>query len=128
MIRWSVTAGVVGVLGTWVGMGRLDGLESRHPPEVFWLLGMTAVFPAWLIAILGLLGRMSGSGRFPEMFVAVWWILSSAAAIAGVILTDAMIRRLRETGQPYPPARYWLIGVGAFLPAWCLALLGLLWT
>lgn len=126
MIIWSVAAGLIGVLGTWFGMGQLDRSESPRPPEVFWLLGMAAVFPAWLIAILGLLGRVSG--RFPEMFVAVWWILSASAAIMGVILADAIVRHLRDSEQPHSLAVYWLIGIGTFVPAWCLALLGLLWT
>ena len=124
MIYWSVVAALVGVLGTWFGMVRLDRSESHRPPEVFWLLGMAAIFPAWLIAFLGLLGRMSG--RFPEMSLAAWWILSAAAAIVGVILADAMVRRRRESGHPSPPVKYWLIGVGTFIPAWGLALLGLL--
>ncbi len=126
MIYWSVAAGLVGVLGTWFGIVRLDRQESHRPPEVYWLLGMAALAPAWLIAFLGLLGRMTG--RFPEMFVAVWFILSASAAIAGVILADATVRGLQESGQPYPQAKYWLVGIGTFLPAWCIALLGLVWT
>lgn len=124
MIYWSVAAGLVGVLGTWFGIVRLDRQESHRPPEVYWLLGMAALAPAWLIAFLGLLGRMTG--RFPEMSIAVWWILSASAAMIGVILTDAMVRRLQESGKAHPGKRYWLVGTGTFFPAWCIALLGLL--
>lgn len=126
MILWSVVAGLIGVLGTWFGVVLLGRPESPRPPEVYWLLGMASLCPAWLITVVGLLGRMSG--RFPDMSVAAWWIMSGATAILGVILTDAMVRRLRESGQLYPPARYWLVGLETFFPAWCLALMGLLWT
>lgn len=126
MILWSLVAGMIGILGAWFGMTRLDRGESPHPPEVFWVLGLAALSPAWLIAVWGLLDRTSG--RFPDVAVAAWWIISGAAALLGVLLTDAMVRRLRESGRPYPRARYWLVGVGALFPAWCIALLGLLWT
>jgi len=126
MIYWSVGAGLVGVIGTWFGITRLDRAASHRPLEVYWVVGMAALCPAWLIAVLGLLGRTKG--RFPDMSVAAWWILSGAAALLGVIVTDAMVRRLRESGERYRPARYWILGVGTFFPAWCIAVLGLLWT
>ena len=126
MIYWSVVAALVGLLGTWFGMTHLNRPESHRPPEVYWVLGLAALCPAWLIAVLGLLGRTKG--RFPDVSVAAWWILSGAAALLGVMVTDAMVRRLRESGEPYPPARYWVVGVGSFFPAWCIAMLGVLWT
>jgi hypothetical protein len=126
VIYWSIVAALVGTLGTWFGMARLDWPKSSRPPELFWVLGMAAVFPSWLVAVLALLGRMTG--RFPEVSLAGWWIMSGAALILGVILTDAKVRRLRESGKEYPRARYWVLGVVAFLPAWWIALLGLLWT
>jgi len=126
MIYWSVIAGLVGLLATWLGVGHLDRRASHLPREVYWVLGMVAVFPAWLIAVLGLLGRMKG--RFPDMSVVAWWNVSGSAALLGVIVADAIVRRLQRWGEPYPPARYWLVGVGTFFPAWCIALLGLLWT
>lgn len=113
------------MVATWFGLVRLDRQEP-HRPEVYWVLGMGALSPAWLIAVLGLLGRMTG--RFPDMAVAAWWIMSGAAAFLGVILTDAMVRHLRESGKRYPRVRYWMIGMGTFFPAWWIALLGLLWT
>lgn len=124
MIRWSLIAGLIGVLATWFLTLRLERAGSRRQPELFWMLGLAALGPAWLIAVFGLLGRMSG--RFPEMSMAAWWIVSSAAAVLGVIVTDGMVRRLRESDQPRLRARCWLAGIGAFFPAWCLALLGLL--
>lgn len=126
MIYWSIALGVAGVLATWLLMTRLGRKRPDRPPEVYWVLGLAALCPAWLIAVLGLLGHTKG--RFPDMSVAAWWILSGAAALLGVIVTDALVRRLRESGEPYPPARYWVVGVGSFFPAWCIAMLGVLWT
>ena len=62
------------------------------------------------------------------MSIAAWWIMSGAAAVLGVIVADALVRHLRESGQPYSRVRYWLVGVGTFFPAWCIGLLGLLQT
>ena len=126
MIRWSVIIGLVGVLGTWALTIRLSRTAPSRPPELYWVLGLAALFPAWLIASLGLLGRTAG--RFPEMSVAAWWILSSAAAVLGVLLTDEMVRRRRAASERHPPARYWLLGVETFAPAWGIALLGLSWS
>jgi len=126
MIYWSLVAFVVGVVATSLAAIRLHRPRPDRPPEVYWVLGLVALCPAWLIAVLGLLGRTKG--RFPDMSVAAWWILSGAAALLGVIVTDALVRRLRESGEPYPPARYWVVGVGSFFPAWCIAMLGVLWT
>lgn len=126
MIYWSLIAGLVGVVATRLAVARLDRSASDRPAEVYWVLGMAALCPAWLIAVLGLLGRMKG--RFPDISVVQWWILSGAAALLGVIVTDGLVRRLQDSGRRYPPARYWEVGVGAFFPAWCVALLGLLLT
>ena len=124
MISWSIIAGVVGVLGTVGVTMRMARAQPHRSPEPYWLLGLAALFPAWLLAFLALLGRLGG--RFPERSVMAWWVLSSAAALVGLILTDRMVRQLRESGRRYPPARYWLLGAGAFLPAWILVLVGLL--
>lgn len=88
--------------------------------------GIAAFSPAWIIAVLGLLGRMKG--RFPDMSVTVWWLVSGAPALLGVIVTDGLLRRLQDSGRDYPPARYWEVGLGTFFPAWCVALLGLALT
>ena len=127
MIHWSVAVGLIGVLGTWIVL-RIrfcHAAAAPRPPEVYWLLGLAALLPAWLIAVLGLLGRLTG--RFPEKPLEAWWILSSSAAILGVILTDGVVRKWREATNASPPARYWLLGMGAFAPAWGIAVLGLLW-
>ncbi len=124
MIYWSVVAALVGVLGTWILTIRLYRSAAHRPPEVYWLLGLAALLPAWAIAFLGLLGHLTG--RFPEKPLEVWWILSSSAALLGVILTDGIVGKWRAAANACPPRRYWVIGVGAFAPAWGIALLGLM--
>ena len=94
MITWSLLAGLLGVLGTWLGTVLLTRRQSTRWPEIYWLLGIAAFLPAWLIAFLDLLGRSSGPR--PEKALIASWILSSSAALLGVILTDGALKRLRE--------------------------------
>ncbi|MBI3076623.1 MAG: hypothetical protein HYY85_06500 [Deltaproteobacteria bacterium] len=51
------------------------------------------------------------------------WILSSSAALAGAIATDAAVRRLRDSGRGQHPVTCWLLGVAAMVLAWAIALL-----
>lgn len=117
MITWSAAVALVGLVGSGLALARLRG--RRWGPMSFWLLGLAAIFPAWLVVFVALLGSASplpGASRV--------WILSSAAGLLGVIATDAATRRLHESGRPRSPVTYWLLGVIAFIPAWALALLG----
>jgi len=125
MITWSLLAGVVGLLGTWTLIAYRARRKPPSGPVFYWVLGLVALLPAWLIGFLGLLGP-SPVGR-PELSVEVPFILSSSTALLGVILTDAAVRRLRGSGREHRPVTYWLLGVAAFAPAWCIALLGLTW-
>ena len=123
MITWSVLAGVLGVLGTGVGTAYLSRGSVERPPTLYWLLGIAALLPAWLIAFLDLLGRASGP-RPEKAFIAAW-ILSSSSALLGVIVTDAVVKRLRESGRAHRSVTPWLLGAAAFLPAWGIALFAL---
>lgn len=126
-MAWSVVAGLLGVLGTWVGMIRLTQRQSPPSPVLYWILGVASLLPAWGIAFVGLFGSAPVVGR-PEPSLSVPFILSSSAGLLGVILTDAAVRRLHASGQPRRPVTDWLLGVAALAPAWCIALLGLAWT
>lgn len=123
MVAWSVLVGVLGVVGTWCGMVRLARTDPDRTADVFWALGLAALLPAWLVVFVALLDRLDG--RRPDMSVAVWWILSAAAAICGVIVSHARIRGLQRAGEVLRPRTSWLAGVGAFLPSWAIAALGL---
>lgn len=125
MMAWSVVVGVAGILATWIWVTCLARRPSFDPFRA-WLLGLAALLPAWLIGFLGLLG--TSTGERPEPSVSIPFILSSSAALLGIILSDAAVRRFRESGREHRPVTYWLLGVAAVFPAWCLALLGLTWT
>ena len=125
-MAWSLVMGALGVLVTW---SVSTHLARRRPPlnrVVFWVLGLAALAPAWLIALVGLLGPLP-IGR-PGPALEVGFIFSSSAALLGVIVSDAVVRHLRASGREYRPATYWLVGVATLLPAWVIALLGLAWT
>lgn len=126
MIYWSLIAGLAGVVVARYGLFRLARGDSERAADLFWLLGLAGPLPAWLIAFVGLLGRLDG--RRPEMSVAAWWLFSAAAALGGVIFTHGRIRAFEDSGQPLAPAMSWRIGVGTLLPAWGLALLGAVLT
>lgn len=126
MMKWSVLAALLGVVGTGIGTVQLLGRNSPHRPEAYWLLGMSALLPAWLIAFLGVVGRSTGAR--PEKALTVSWILSSSAALLGVIITDAALRRLGESGRGRHPVTLWILGVVTLLPALGVALIALSMT
>ncbi len=123
MSGWSILAGLLGILGTGVAMASLTRREASPRPEIPWLVGIAALFPAWLLAFLDLLGRSSGPR--PEKVLSLSWILTSSVALLGVIATDQIVKRLRESGRTRHPGIYWLLGVVALLPAWGIALFAL---
>jgi zinc transporter ZupT len=126
MITWSVVVSALGLLASWGVTAYLTRRQHSRDPHLYWILGLAGLLPAWLIAFLGLLGSSTG-GR-SEVSLSVSWILSSAAALLGVIVTDALVRRLHESGRTHRPLMYWFLGIVALLPAWGIALWSLTWT
>jgi hypothetical protein len=53
------------------------------------------------------------------------FIGSSSVPLVGVIVTDIVVRHLRQSGRAHRPVIYWLLGVAAILPGWGIALLAL---
>jgi len=125
MIVWSVVVGVLGVLVTGGGTAYFGARRADLSPHLYWMLGLGGLLPGWLLAFLGLLGSSPIRGR-PEPSLEVSFILSSSAALLGIILSDGAVRRLRVSGRPYRRVVFWLLGVAALAPAWGIALLGLL--
>ena len=119
MIIWSVAAGVIGICGTGAFAGRAASRSANWAPERYWLLGMAALFPAWLIAFLAVLS-LETKGLSKGVV-----ILTSAAPLLGAIVTDAVVRHLRAPGRERRPVTYWLLGVAALLPGWGIGLLAL---
>ena len=126
MIAWSVVIGLVGTLATWSATRSLGARESSQRPHLHWSLGLAGLAPAWLVAFVALLGA-SPTGR-PEASLSAFLHLASSAALLGIILSDGAMRRLRESGRAYRSVTYWLLGGAPLVPAWGIALLGLIWT
>lgn len=119
MVMVSVLAGIVGVLGSGLAAVLLPRWTRNPSPGKYWLFGLAALFPAWLISILSVLGELTDRGSETPLPPSV--ILSSSAALLGVIVTDWAVRRLNRNGSARSPKAYWLLGVIAFIPAWAIA-------
>lgn len=116
---WSAVVGIVGVLGSGISAFFLRRWRPGPSPGRYWLCGLAALLPAWLISLLALLGQWTGQGPNAPMPPSV--ILSSSGALVGVIVTDWAVRRLDGKGSLHHPLTYWLLGVISFLPAWAIA-------
>jgi hypothetical protein len=115
----SLLVGVLGILAARVGLGYLS---ARADPHVYWVLGLLAPVPGWLIIFWVLLGP-SPKAR-PEIVSDGSWILSTAAGLIGAILTEGLVRRRSESETDCSPLAYWRLGLFGSAPAWGIALLG----
>lgn len=118
----SLLVGVMGVVAARGGLGYLAARAGDRDPHVYWVLGLVAPVPAWLIVFWVLLGP-SPEPR-PELVSAASWILSTAAALLGAIVTAGLVQRVSESGEHAAPLVYWRLGLAGSLPAWGIALLG----
>ena len=122
IIGISLVIGLIGVGVSRAGTRRLVRQAPNVDAHVYWVLGLLGLLPAWLVAFLGLLGS-SPAGRLRGWSEAAF-ILSSAAALIGVIITEALIRRAGESDWERDRATYWRYGVASLVPAWVISLLG----
>ena len=119
MTKFSIVLGVLGILGTGAVVLYLSRWVSNWGPRQHWLLGLMALFPAWLIVFLGLLPSSVGPESNPLPRSA---LLSSVVALLGVVSTDTVIRRLDKSGYFLSTFKYWLLGLAGLLPAWLITL------
>lgn len=117
--KLSIVLGVLGLLATGAVMLYFSGWVSNWGPRQHWLLGLIALFPAWLIAFMGLLSSSVGPENNPLPRPA---LLSSVVALLGVVFTDTAVRRLDKSGYFLSPFKYWLLGLAGPLPAWFITL------
>lgn len=122
MSVWSVVFGILGVGGTGIGILFSTRRRGAYEPQRAWCIGLAALFPAWLLAFLGLLASPSGLGASVALPPSALW--SSGAGVLGVVLTDAAVRRLHAAGRA-SPLLSWLLGVIGLVPAWGIALIAL---
>src|SRR5215831_15349893 len=119
MIKFSIVLGVLGLVATGAVMLYANRWVSHWGPRPYWLLGLMALFPAWLITFTGLLPPSAGPEDNPLPRSA---LLSSVVALFGVVFTDAAVRRLDASGYSLSPLKYWLLGLAGLLPAWLITL------
>jgi hypothetical protein len=81
-----------------------------------WLLGLAGLSPAWLVAFLTLIDPASRS--VVDIPLPPRALLSSGAALLGIIATDYY---LRKSGGAIKAMNAWMIGVVALTPAWLIA-------
>ena len=120
MIYWSILIGIFGIIGT---AGVLNYLKRREYPKVVecsWLVGLAALAPACLLAVLSLLGNTATDVIDTPLPRSV--LITSAAALLGVIFTDYFNRRLLASDNRPGSTTLWLLGVVAFVPSWIIAL------
>jgi hypothetical protein len=125
MITWSVIVGMLGIGGTGLWILSPSRQWVQWQPQWFWLLGLAALFPAWLLAFLGLLEPSSGMGVV-EGALPPAALFSSGSGLLGVVATDAVMRRRHVSGRDFHPVRAWLFGIASLAPAWGIALFALL--
>ena len=119
MTKFSIILGVLGLFATAAGVPYLSGWVSNWGPRQYWLVGLMALFPAWLIAFLGLLPSYVGPEYDPLPRSA---LLSSVVALLGVVFTDTAVRRLDKSRYFLSPFTYWLLGATGLVPGWVVAL------
>ncbi len=121
---WSVVIGILGICGTGVWTESRSRQRAHYGPQRYWSVGFAALLPAWFLAFIGLLGSPSEQGVNVSLPHAAFF--SSGAGLLGIVFTDAALRRLHTSGRAHRPTTYWLLGVVALVPAWCIALFDLL--
>lgn len=123
MSRWSLIIGILGVCGAAVWLRSRMQHGASDAAQRSWLVGLASLFPAWLLAFVGLLSSPAGLEGTDSLPLSA--LFSSGAGLLGVVLTDAAVRQLLASGRARHPVLYWLLGVVSLMPAWCIALLHL---
>ncbi len=110
----SIWIGVIGVLAGALASACLR--DRLGKPERYWMVGLAATAPAWIIALMVLLGGLSGEN--PDKGMKALLALSTASGLLGVIVTEFCVRRLKARPATVPGAVYWFLGAVALLPSW----------
>ena len=119
----SIIVGALGLAGTSIWLGYHSRQRQSVGLQRYWYVGLAALLPAWLLAFLGVLTPPAGQEAFDTLPTA--GIRSITASLLGIILTDWAVRRLRASQRAPAPVIYWLLGVAALAPAWCITLVSL---
>jgi hypothetical protein len=120
---WSGAAAVLGVVATSVVLRRARQSEGDMEPGFYWVLGLGAMTPAWVVAFLSLLAAEAQFGDRLKLFFG----MAIGVGLAGVFTTDAIVRRLHASRAAPSSLTLWLLGIAALVPAWALTLVGWPW-
>jgi hypothetical protein len=85
--------------------------DQRH----YWILGVAALLPAWLMAFLRII--QPASAQAVDVPLPPPAILSSGAGLLGVIATDYLFRRVLNPRPGTSAVIHWLVGWVTLLPA-----------
>jgi hypothetical protein len=118
----SLLAGLIGIIATGAALRHLQNKKPEWNTLHFWFMGIAALFPAWLVAFLGLLQPVNQQNNVP---LPPAGLFSSAAGLLGVIASNHFVRRSQQPGRALSPFASWLFGWLALLPAWLILLLRL---
>jgi hypothetical protein len=88
--------------------------------EVYWALGLAALTPAWIIEFLGILR----GGLEPSRPVRMFFMASVGVAMAGVLLSNTIARRVDAAAPARRPYACWLLGLAALVLPWLFAFAG----
>lgn len=110
----SIWVGVFGVLAGALVSGCFR--DRLRKPERYWLVGLAAAAPAWIIALTVLLGGLSGEN--PDKSMKALLALSTAGGLLGVIVTEFCVRWIKARTVAAPGVAYWFLGTAALLPSW----------
>jgi hypothetical protein len=85
--------------------------DQRH----YWILGVAALLPVWLVAFLRVI--QPASAQAVDVPLPPPAILSSGVGLLGVIATDYLLRRVLNPRPGSGAVAHWLVGWVALLPA-----------
>ena len=115
----SIGLATLGVVVSGLVMGIFGNKFAT--PERYWLLGIAAMAPAWLVSLLGFLTGLAAG----EKSLRIYLVGASAAALLGVIGTEYSVRRSRLASPGWHPWIYWALGLAALVPSWSVLLRGI---
>jgi hypothetical protein len=119
LVLWSLGLAALGLAASRWAATALTRRTPPATPRTLWVAGLPAFLPAWLFPFVSLVGA-AGSTQGPPR---VTFFAASAAAILGVIASDALLGREEGHGPAARPLACWLLGAAALGPAWVVALL-----
>ncbi len=114
----SIWVGVIGVCASALLSGWFRGRLRKA--ERYWLVGLAATVPAWIILLMVLLGELSAEHSEKGMKAVLAG--GTAAGLLGVIATEFCVRRLKGCLAQVSGAFYWLLGTLALVPSWTFML------